>query len=49
MGKMEFSLGVSGDHKAVGLQTEVERQAKFDRLVGIECQPIFEDQMGFGV
>lgn len=46
---MKFALGVAGNHKAAGLQTELEEQVEFDRLVGIECQPAFEDRMGLGV
>ena len=47
-GQTGFSLGIAGNHKAVGLQTEPKRQAAFDRLVGIEIQLAFEDQIGFG-
>lgn len=42
-------IGVAGNHKAVELQTELEEQAKFDTLVGIERQPAFEYRMGPGV
>lgn len=49
MGQTKFALGVAGNHKAVGLQTELEKQAEFDRLVGIERQPAFEDRMGLGI
>ena len=47
-GKIEFALGIVGNHKAVGLQTEPRRQAVFDRPVGIEIQPEFEDRIGSG-
>jgi len=48
MGKIEFSLGISRNHKAVGLQTEPKRQAAFDKLVGIEIQLAFENWIGSG-
>lgn len=49
MEQTTFALGVAGDHKAARLQTEIERQAEFDRPVGIECQLAFEDRMESGV
>jgi len=48
MGKIEFALGIAGNHKVVGLQTAPEKQVVFDRLVGIEIQPASEDRIGFG-
>ena len=48
-GQTKSSRGAAGNHKAAGLQTELEEQVEFDRLVGIERQPAFEDRMGPGV
>ena len=49
MGQMKFSLGVVGSHTTAGLQIDFVEQAEFDRPVGIERQPTFEDRMGPGV
>jgi hypothetical protein len=46
MGQTKVALEVAGNHKVAGLQTEFENQAEFDKKVGIELQPAFEDQMG---
>ena len=49
MGQTKVALEVAGNHTVAGLQTEFEKQAEFDRLVGIEFQLAFEDRMGSGV
>ena len=49
MGQTKVALEVAGNHMVAGLQTEFEKQAEFDRLVGIELQLSFEDRMGSGV
>lgn len=49
MGRTKVALEVAGNHTVVGLHIEFEHQAGFDKKFGIELQPAFEDQMGFGV
>ena len=41
-----FALGITGNHKAAGLQTEPGSQVVFDKQVEIEIQPAFEDWIG---
>ena len=49
MGQTKVALVVAGNHTGAVLQTEFEKQAEFDRLVGIEHQLAFENWMGLGV
>lgn len=48
MGKFEFTLGATRNHKAVGLQTEPEDQDSFDKQVWFGTQLEFEDWIGYG-
>ena len=49
MGQTKVALEVVDNRIVVGLQIELETQAEFDKMFGIELQLAFEDQMDFGV
>ena len=48
-GQTKVALEVVDNCIVVGPQIELETQAEFDKMFGIELQPAFEDQMDFGV
>lgn len=48
MGQIGFALGIVGNHKAAGLQTEPGSQDAFDKQVEIGIQLELEDRIGSG-
>ena len=43
MGRTKVALEVVDNHTVVGPRIELETQAEFDKMFGIELQPAFED------